>query len=833
MVNTTASPTTRLFYSYCHKDSLHRESMETSLALLKGQGHLHQWSDAEILPGQSISSEIRKQMDEADIIAFLFSPDFLSSEECMKEWRYSKQLSDSGKNLFRIPIIVRPCAWKDVLLSDDVLALPNDGKPVSQFDDHDVAWQQVYEGIKKVVNTLRMTFSPREEFLEGIDRTDFMSQEHLKLQDLFVFLRMTCEDPLSNEKQLRDTTITTLAELLNNKYAVIHGQEKSGKNALARYIYLSLIEKAEPVLLLDPSQGRGRMNETLLRRTYEAQFHGDYSSWVQQSKKTLIVEDLNPESRLPDFLGKAKEIFDRIIVTTASDVYYSFFRDDTRFAEFLPMKIQPLSRVQQEGLIRKRLALLQTSTPTTDGFVDQVENRVNSIMISERLLPRFPFYVLSILQTYEAYMPTNLSVTSYGHCYQALIFANLILSGISKTDDDVNACFNFSEQLAFATYQHRNNVPDEDFDFSKFVDKYKSQFFIRESIINRLKSRPYGLINDTGNFRTDFMYYYFLGKFLAGNSRLGRPVINEMCINSHREANYLTLLFTIHHTTDKSIIEDLLLRTMDTLGSVSPATLERDETRRFGEVITQLPEDVMSSKGVQQARTEERQRRDVIEEQQAKIRDNGDEEQASADERLIDSESVNGIYKILKNNKIVGQVLRNRHGNLDKSTIEEIIQTIADSGLRLVNLVLANEQDIARWASYISHQHSDWDAEKLKEALRFLSFAWTMVNIELVVEAFNIPEIREAIESVVKKNATPAYDLIGYFSQLDSATQITGRERDSLESLLKKHDDLFVQRVLSIRTQSYMNTHRSRTPIEQAIFSLLDIPYRPRLLPSS
>jgi hypothetical protein len=833
MVNTTASPTTRLFYSYCHKDSSHRESMETSLALLKGQGHLHQWSDAEILPGQSISSEIRKQMEESDIIAFLFSPDFLSSEECMKEWRYAKQLSDSGKNLFRIPIIVRPCAWKDVLLSDDVLALPNDGKPVSQFDDHDVAWQQVYEGIKKVVNTLRMTFSPREEFLEGIDRTDFMSQEHLKLQDLFVFLRMTYEDPLSNEKQLRDTTITTLAELLNNKYAVIHGQEKSGKTALARYIYLSLIEKAEPVLLVDPSQGRGRMNETLLRRTYETQFHGDYSSWVQQSKKTLIVEDLNPESRLPDFLEKAEEIFDRIIITTASDVYYSFFRDDTRFAEFLPMKIQPLSRVQQEGLIRKRLALSQTSTPITDGFVDQVENRVNSIMISEKLLPRFPFYLLSILQTYEAYMPTNLSVTSYGHCYQALIFANLILSGISKTDDDVNACFNFSEQLAFATYQHRNNVPDEDFDFSKFVDKYRSQFFIRESIINRLKSRPYGLINDTGNFRTDFMYYYFLGKFLAGNSRLGLPVINEMCINSHREANYLTLLFTIHHTTDNSIIEDLLLRTMDILGSVSPATLERDETRRFGEVITQLPEDIMSSKGVQQARTEERQRRDVIEEQQANIRDNGDEEPASADERLIDSESVNWIYKILKNNKIMGQVLRNRHGNLDKSTIEEIIQTIADSGLRLVNSVLANEQDIARLASYISQKHSDWDAEKLKEALRFLSFLWTMVNIEQVVEAFNIPEIREAIDSVVKKNATPAYDLIGYFSQLDSATQITGRERASLASLLKKHDDLFVQRVLSIRTQFYMNTHRSRTPIEQAICSLLEIRYRPRLLPFS
>ncbi len=832
MANTTVSPTTQLFYSYCHKDSFHRVSMETSLALLKEKGHLHQWSDAEILPGRSISSEIREQMDQADIMVFLFSPDFLSSEECMKEWRYAKLLSDNGKNLFRIPIIVRPCAWKDVLQGDDVLALPNDGKPVSQFDDYDVAWQQVYEGIKKVVNTLRMTFRPKEESLEEIDRTEFMSQEHLKLKDLFVFLRLNREDPLTNEKQLRDTTVTRIEELLDNKYVVIHGPEKSGKTALARYVYLSLIEATDPVLLLDPSQGRGRLTEALIRRTYEAQFRGDYSLWIQQSKKTLIVDGLTPESRIPDFLEASKEIFERIILTTSSDIYYAFFRDDARFAEFIPMKIQPLSRVQQEELIRKRLALLQTNTQITDGFVDQVENRVNSVIISDRLLPRFPFYVLSILQTYEAYMPTSLSVTSYGHCYQALIFASLLLSGISETDDDVNACFNFSEQLAFATYQHRNTAQNETFDFSAFVDDYKRRFFIREAIINRLKSRPYGLIDETGNFRTNFMYYYFLGKFLAGNSKLGPPVIEEMCINSHREANYLTLLFAIHHTTDNSIIEDLLLRTMDTLGSISPATLEQDETRRFGEVITQLPEDVLSNKGVRQARIEERHLRDTMEEQRANAQENGEEESPNGDEFLDSPETLNGIYKILKNNKIMGQVLRNRHGNLDKSTIEEIIQTIADSGLRLVNLVLANEQDIARWASYVNQRHNDWDAEKIKEVLRFLSFVWTMVNIEQVVEAFNIPEIREAIESVVNKNATPAYDLIGYFSRLDSATELTNRERDCLESLLKEHDDLFVQRVLSIRTQYYMNTHRSRAPIEQAICSLLDIRYRPRLLPS-
>ena len=363
--------------------------------------------------------------------------------------------------------------------------------------------------------------------------------------------------------------------------------------------------------------------------------------------------------------------------------------------------------------------------------------------------------------------------------------------------------------------------------------QYRDQFFIRNAIINRLTSRPYGLIDESGKFRTDFTYYYFLGKFLAGNSRQGHPVIEEMCVNSHREENYLTLLFAIHHTTDNSIIDDLLLRTMGTLDSIPPATLKPEETKRFGDVIDALPDDILSSESVQEARNKERERRDTIEDQQANIQSNGEKEPEETDERLIEIESVNGMYKILKNNKIMGQVLRNRHGNLEKQTIEEIIQTIADSGLRLVNLVLADEEEIARWASYINQKYSDWDTEKVREILQVLSFAWTMLNIEQVVDAFNIPEIREAIESVVKANSTPAYDLIGYFSQLDSATQLTIEERNSLDKLLDDHDDEFIQRVLSIRTQHYMNTHRSRAMVEQAICSLLEIRYRPRLLPIS
>ncbi len=132
-----------LFYSYSHRDSQHRASMERSLALLKSVGHLMDWSDQSILAGSRISAAIRRKMENADIIVFLLSPDFIHSEECMNEWRRAEELTEANPQLFRIPIILRDCSWKDLLAKDDLKALPQDGVPVVTFDHQDTAWQQV------------------------------------------------------------------------------------------------------------------------------------------------------------------------------------------------------------------------------------------------------------------------------------------------------------------------------------------------------------------------------------------------------------------------------------------------------------------------------------------------------------------------------------------------------------------------------------------------------------------------------------------------------------------------------------------------------------------
>ena len=85
-----------------------------------------------------------------------------------------------------------------------------------------------------------------------------------------------------------------------------------------------------------------------------------------------------------------------------------------------------------------------------------------------------------------------------------------------------------------------------------------------------------------------------------------------------------------------------------------------------------------------------------------------------------------------------------------------------------------------------------------------------MLNLEQVVNAINVPAIGESVDTVVSEKGTPAYDLVGYFTQLDNADELTENERNKLAALLKKHDDIFIRRVLSMKTQHYMNTHRSK-----------------------
>ena len=319
------------------------------------------------------------------------------------------------------------------------------------------------------------------------------------------------------------------------------------------------------------------------------------------------------------------------------------------------------------------------------------------------------------------------------------------------------------------------------------------------------------------------MCYYFLGKFLATHNEKGKPIIERMCENSHIEVNYLTLLFAIHHARDNEIIDGIMLQTMCALDIIAPATLDREETKQFGNVLRELPKSILSKRSV----IEERKKvRDSLPEEELPIAEEPDPELQEDEETSI----VNDVYRILKNNKIMGQILKNHYGAIEKTKVEEIISIIASSGLRLVKMTIQEEEDLGKLILYIRDKHPTWPVNKIQRTVERLSFIWTVGNIEMIVKEINLPEIREAVKTVVNQESTPAYDLVGYFSQLDSGERLREQDRRTLKDLWEEHEDPFIRRLLSLRTQIYMNSHKSDWKLERQICSVIGIKRVPRLI---
>jgi hypothetical protein len=71
-----------VFFSYSHKDATLRDQLETHLAMLKRQGVISTWYDRRLIAGDNIDEGIAQELERADIILLLVSPDFLASEYC-------------------------------------------------------------------------------------------------------------------------------------------------------------------------------------------------------------------------------------------------------------------------------------------------------------------------------------------------------------------------------------------------------------------------------------------------------------------------------------------------------------------------------------------------------------------------------------------------------------------------------------------------------------------------------------------------------------------------------------------------------------------------------
>lgn len=141
----------KVFISYSRKDENYKDQLLTHLSTLQRNGIIDAWTDRKIKPGEKWDKSIKKELRECEVVLFLISADFMASEYIhATEVKISLERQEQGK-VHIIPIILRPCSWKDVPVLGELQALPKDAEPLDTWTNIDKGWVNVVEGIKTII----------------------------------------------------------------------------------------------------------------------------------------------------------------------------------------------------------------------------------------------------------------------------------------------------------------------------------------------------------------------------------------------------------------------------------------------------------------------------------------------------------------------------------------------------------------------------------------------------------------------------------------------------------------------------------------------------------
>lgn len=142
-----------IFISYSHRDEALRLQLEKHLASLKRQKIIKAWHDRKIEAGMDWASQIDNNLNKADIILLLISPDFIFSNYCSEiEMELAIRRHEAGEAIL-IPIILEPCDWQ-WLPFGKYQAFPKDAKPITTWANLNEAFLDVIQGIRVVAERL-------------------------------------------------------------------------------------------------------------------------------------------------------------------------------------------------------------------------------------------------------------------------------------------------------------------------------------------------------------------------------------------------------------------------------------------------------------------------------------------------------------------------------------------------------------------------------------------------------------------------------------------------------------------------------------------------------
>ena len=840
----------KLFICYSHQDNLdddpYIEQFKRHTAPLKNNGLIEEWYDREIFPGEDYQNKIDNNLEDADIICLFISANFLSSDSCMKEKMKSLELRKK-KGISVIPIILSHCGWKDDKDISKLLALPTDGDPVSNFQDFDKAWLDVYNGLKKIVEKeikirqLKIT----EKFESFLQDTAMLTKAHSQkekvfLDDIFIYPELDKYDYLRRYKE-KINSEELLKNLLDYPKIVIAGEGQSGKTTLCKTMFKEMRKKNFiPVyVFVKENQFKGKIENKILR-SFQEQYEGLRINEINKERIIPIIDDF--------YLAKNKEKHIEVLskysycIITVDDIFSMNIKDEKLISSFAYFKIKEHKPSLRYELIKKWICLTDKKTRDNYKEIDKTTELIDFTLgkiIGKGIMPAYPFFILSAIVAYNTFMPLNQEITSQGYCYQALIYFYLRKMGVKN--DEIDIYINFLTELAFYFYREKKDELSPD-DFTLFMNSYLEKYilpikqeFLLENLIQIVSKDSF----NNYSFRYPYLYYFFVAKYLAEyiEDSETKKEIDKIINNLHINKNAYIAVFLAHHSKNIKIIEEIKRNALHLFDKYNPVTLTKEEVKFFdkhADIIIKAalpPANRMPEK--------ERAKRLEIQDEIEKSQENIDKKDDMNKRNLLEIE----LRRAIKTVEVMGCIIKNRVGSLEKTQLEEVFKEAMFVHLRILSSffeAIKNKEDQKAIVDFISkilekiteekaRKPSIEELEKISTAIFWnLNFFVVCAFIDKIVHSLGSDKLTKILKKVCDKMNTPASFIIkhGILMWYNKNLKI-----DEIAQRIEEKDfSQTAERVVKFMVVNHFSLHPTRYGDSKKIEYKLGIPAKELLI---
>lgn len=771
--------TKKVFISYCHEDEVFKNELEKHLSSLQRQGLIDIWHDRCINPGDEWKDVIDENLNTSDIILFLVSADFLSSNYCMNiEVKQAIKQHKEHRSVL-VPVVVRSVLWDKEMFSK-FQALPKDAKAISSYPDRDSAWCEVVDGIGKILENLKKKetalITPNEEKIKGVNfsflldmnKTDIQLShrriDNINLSDIFIYPDVSTLYPESENGILK--SIKSSKDIFQSpSFSIIFGEEQQGKTSLLKQEYIDLCKREKFPLYLHSNDIKSSDTESIISKLLEKQYDNlTYEEYIKLDDNVILIDDFHLctlNAKAKDRLIKSLQDHFSWIIITANDSFKYIVPDVQNLDNFNRYELKLFGYQRREDLIRKWVSLgIEESISESELYnnVCDISEKLKAV-ISNNIVPSKPIYLIIFLQMQEAATTQNLELSSYGHYYQHLIYQSFEKVNIDKKKYD--KYMNILSELAFYLYKEKHSLDNNKLE--SFFKEYENNFILDnpQEIIYNLEECSILKRSDEGiSFKYPYIFYFFVGKKIADslhdNNDDTKEIFFKVLDKIYKEDNANILIFVTHHTKNPWVLEEINKYLLSLFNQNEPAKLTRAELGFMSEFISKIPDLVIEQRNITNERDEYNKKLDNFEESKTEKDDD------------FEDNLLSNINKSFKAMEIAGQIIRNRYATIRKNDLEHLAEQGISTGLRFLHYFIElsdnfKSEIIDMIQKTLLEHPSLTNTEIGKNAENiYLQITYGIIYsvLQKIASSIGSKDAWEIYKVLKNKNKTPAYSLI-------------------------------------------------------------------------